>query len=81
MNRYLGNTNEGQAPVKFGDIMTDLSKMSRRELLGLMVEAEELDDNKLYNAIMEEMTRQQTDYGAKAKQKRGFFTNKETTDG
>tara|TARA_Y100000593_G_scaffold9020_1_gene16432 strand:- start:3 stop:188 length:186 start_codon:yes stop_codon:yes gene_type:complete len=60
--------------------MTDLSKMSRRELLGVMVEAEELDDKKLYNAVLEIMTEQQIDYGAKTKQKRGFFTNKEKTD-
>ena len=57
--------------------MTGLDKMSRKELLGLMIDAEESNNKELLADVMKAMTKQQTNYGAKAKQKRGFFTKGE----
>ena len=59
--------------------MTDVNKlkaMSRRELLGVLIEAEETNNKELELTVMEVMAETQTYYGPGCKQKRGFFTKK-----
>ena len=53
-----------------------LLKMTRRELIGELVIAEEEGKDKLVELIMEVMAETQIDYGPKAKPKRGFFTTR-----